>query len=690
MPVTVIGPQSQPRTGRVHPPIVEVKENWEDDWQFEPRLELVRARTVSAAQDLDTCELRHVYGKLKHPWEGGITSQSSWGTLWGYWVRVMLAGDQGLQQAWIGRISSESRDVTGSTAHGPSGRQILVAYGPADILRKIYVGRSFWWADAQEMELGWVPSMNDRDGHNSLIGNRSLEKHDGTFLYDTDYISDGGKIWTHYDYAEYALRRLVDQGDADGPKWSLGGDAELLRNLEEVVSMGITQTAADVLAALINPRWGMDYTIVPTGEEDDDPADKGFEVFVYALSAREQAFGGEKLPKNPNLVRVQSSQTTDSLRTTVVTSGDQRFGRVRVVGRRIVVCGSVFGSAIADDLEAGYGLTIPNRLTPKWKDALEDAYKAGTGNPFDPGSQHDEARRNEKFRAVYAQYGQVPDVGWEAPVLDAAGELAVPHDWNDQYQVAARSTLSWLPLREGFDYSADPAVDNNPADHHADLLPPIVWLFWTGWWPGVHLIAPWFTKAEELGIHVSVPRSDWGVFLSAGPNHLMALNDWAGAADSESEPVFDHEMMVATIAAESDHRLVLEQEIPGAEPSDGVMEIEVPDAEFWCISPWTVVGVDSSGDLVFSGDKTRVLRNDASRLAFVMAGAISRYLIERARASITIAGLKPWGNLIGQILTSLEQAGDAQQVHAPITSVEWTAGRNDDPGTTVIGTGFAL
>lgn len=103
--------------------------------------------------------------------------------------------------------------------------------------------------------------------------------------------------------------------------------------------------------------------------------------------------------------------------------------------------------------------------------------------------------------------------------------------------------------------------------------------------------------------------------------------------------------------------------------------------------------MDNSGEdplLLFSGDKTRVLRNDASRLAFVMAGAISRYLIQRARASITIAGLKPWGNLIGQILTSLEQAGDAQQVSAPITSVEWTAGQNDDPGTTVIGTGFAL
>lgn len=591
MPVTVIGPQSQPRTKRVHPPIVQVKRKWQDEWQFEPRLELVRARTVSAAQDLDTCELRHIYGKLKHPWQSAVSLQSSWGNLWGYWVRVMLLGDQGPQQAWIGRVSSESRDVTGSTAHGPSGRQIYVAYGPADVLRKIHISRSFWWADAQEMELGWVPSMNDRDGHNSLIGNRSNEKHDGTFLYDTDYISDGGKIWTHYDYAEYVLKRFVDQSDAGGPKWSLGGDAELLRNLKEVVSMGITQTAADVLGAVINPRWGMDYTIFPTGEEDDDPADRGFEVFVYALSAREQAFAGEKLPKNPNLVRVQSSQTTDSLRTTVVTSGDQRYGRIRVLGRRIVVCGSVFGKAIAEALQKQFAIAIPNRLVPKWSDALEAAYKAGKGPPFHDAGMHDEIRRNEKFRPVYAQYGQVPTLDWSAPALDAVGELAVPDAWNDQYQLAMRSTLPWLPLREGFDYAKDPAVDNNPAGHHADLLPPMVfikfvrWIFWSLSKPDPDLIRYNYEKAEELGIHVSVPRSDWGVFLSARPNHLMAYNHWAGAAETESQPAFDYQEMVATIAAETDHRLVLECEIPGAQPCDGVMEIEIPDAELWNSRP---------------------------------------------------------------------------------------------------------
>jgi adenylate cyclase class 2 len=130
-------------------------------------------------------------------------------------------------------------------------------------------------------------------------------------------------------------------------------------------------------------------------------------------------------------------------------------------------------------------------------------------------------------------------------------------------------------------------------------------------------------------------------------------------------------------------------EIEGGE--DGIMEIEVPDAECWYLAPYTVVGVaDGKEDggyqpptLKTSGTSARVLRNDRERLCTVMAGAIARYQYSRARAEIQVKGYRPWGALVGQVLTLIESGGDEQTVGAPITSISWAN------GSTTIRTGFA-
>jgi hypothetical protein len=68
-----------------------------------------------------------------------------------------------------------------------------------------------------------------------------------------------------------------------------------------------------------------------------------------------------------------------------------------------------------------------------------------------------------------------------------------------------------------------------------------------------------------------------------------------------------------------------------------------------------------------------------------MSGALARYYQERSRGEVTVRGLLPWGGLLGQILTVIDD-GDAQTIQAPITSVAWTNGEHP---TTVISTGFA-
>ena len=100
----------------------------------------------------------------------------------------------------------------------------------------------------------------------------------------------------------------------------------------------------------------------------------------------------------------------------------------------------------------------------------------------------------------------------------------------------------------------------------------------------------------------------------------------------------------------------------------------------------TIVGVDADGKLQDSGGMDRILRDDTSRLALVACGLLSRYINERVRAQLDWRGHQPWGNLIGQIMSTIVQGENRQRIGAPITSVEWTM---KPVPATIVRTGYA-
>ena len=147
---------------------------------------------------------------------------------------------------------------------------------------------------------------------------------------------------------------------------------------------------------------------------------------------------------------------------------------------------------------------------------------------------------------------------------------------------------------------------------------------------------------------------------------------------------------MATIAFRTDKRLFVEAEIPGAAPSDGVYEVAVPGAEYWFVAPDTAIGPDPSDPTALETIGPLELRNDADRLALVMAGTIARYYNTRCRAAITVQGCLPWTGLLGQILTVVEEGGAAHQIQAPITSAEWFWPDGPDQAPqTILRTGYA-
>jgi hypothetical protein len=695
MGTTVIGPTSQAFPSRAIPAVVQLKRNWSDDWTFVPELEFLGASASTAAHDAGSCALLHRYGVLKHPWEptdGRKTPVS----LAGCWARVMLAGQQGMQEAWIGRIVGEVRTVFGprQSDYGliPAGAQCFEALGPLAILRRIDVGRSCWRIGNQTVRLDWVAPLNEKYGRNDKPtgtkgkalgtgpGAKALGSRSGNRSQSTDddgvYVHGDFELWDYLQYAKYILAKFVDESYRGGPSWKMGGQCDVLSNFTDPIQFGVTQNVEHILRSLIRPEYGLDYKIVSTGD--------GFEVRVFVLTRQSCGWGGQSLPGNPDTVKIYAARTKDSIKTCVEKTAVQRYGTIRLLGGRIVVCCSLHGNTGLPNGKPMPGNPKLQSIATLWIPKDQNEYNGGTGTPSDAPFLHDEARQQEKFRDVYRKFGAAPnwfksnDI-WHSPQWNGQGQ---PLADNGPLQQRARSTLPWIPLETGVDYSQKPCVDNNPATLTPTLRLPQAWLYDSDndkWAPA---------DANQIGL--SALPDALGVFLHAHPNHLVAKGNFSGPSDYT--PEWSYWQMIVTLAYFTDQRVYCEQKIQDAAPTDGVLEVDASDCQCWWLAPDTFLDIDKNGQAVLSptvgtgGTDGMIVRNDWARLSAKMAGALARHYQERARAQIVVRGLLPWGGLLGQILTVIDEGGDSQTIEAPITDIRWMGG--DNP-TTVISTGFA-
>lgn len=665
---TIIGPSAAlPETVPI--PIVRLKENWGDEYQWQPDLEFVSCQAVVASEGVGSCTFKRRYGRVKRPFEleGALREPRYLGRAF---VQINLLHPDGSGPGiFVGQISNDARDMfdTGDPddlTREATGVQRWIAYDAHRVLQRINVSKSIWLDGGSEKTLGWVPGINNRDEFRLLVGNRSKEKSGDTFIYG------GTEVWSNYDYLEYLLKRFVEQ--SGGPTWAIAGQYEALQNMKDNLRFRDSQTVADYVAQLVPITRGIDWVISSTAA--------GFEVYVYALANSQWSFNDATLPENPRRLELPAPMLGNIRSLRIVESIDNAYETVRVVGNRIVTCCS---------------LDFPTAsLERKWTDSLEQEYLAGTGTPADEPQEHDLARRNPRFRPVFQQFGMPDalDLGSikAAPFIDGVGALDPAQDAD--HQTTVRRTLRWIPLREGFDYSTDPAKDLSPAGHENDFLPCAVFVFLeTGFQgqPGLYL------TCEENGIAVSAADKDWGVWLTASPNHQLARNHFAGGAPTATGFLdHDYTTLVATIAFESDQRVVLEYEVPrpsGFVTDGSVLEIRASDAELWYLAPNTKVGIAPDGTLQESGASARILRDDTPRMAEIAAGALARYIYSRSRARIVFANLFPWFGLIASIVDQIQTADGAINVFAPLTSIEWRAeATGDDPGvSTILRTGFA-
>lgn len=690
-PIVVRGPAASLTPPSVPTAIVYVKRLWSDAWALKTDLLVESVVGRTAAGGTGQAELRREYGSVLRPFGTAFVGQAPIDLL-GVWIKVELVVNDGRDLIWIGMIVSEVRDIysSGSTR---TGVQRWVAQDASIVLKKTHLGRSYWlqqkWdpiLPATEIEwelrtIDWIPDVNAPDPDNNRLGNRSSTKYDGSYLYG------GTDRWTRAEYVDYLLRRFVSNEDEPvqanrGPAWLLTGQRDILENATDVIPIRQGESLHDVLHRLISPQLGVDYAILPMPS--------GFELYCYALTAKEYSFGSVTLPRNPNTVSIDLSNFSPATSARVVRSIEHQYDRIDVQGARAILTTSLQPDLTGTSSDPdGPRTSVPPKFFKGWSatGGLEPLYRAGTGTPGDAAEQHDHARRSPFFDPVFQRFvapfpvWRSGSVGHRRPFALVFENDGTPSIVNreDRRQQSVRRTLPVLGLYEGFDYSQFPVVDQNPVGTTPDLMRPVVFLY--------DRTDLRYVLADDVGVSVSVLNNEWGVQLSAGQPHLLAFNHFVGAAPTLIDPRYDYESMIATIAYELDVRLaVVHNASPLEKPAGSSIVLVRPESEYWLLDASAAIGLSLTDDrkLIQSPGQAEI-RNDAGQLEAVMAGAIARYSEERARAEVVVQGLWPYAGVLGQILDVIEEAADTQFIDAPVTEIEW----NFSNVTTIIRTGFA-
>lgn len=643
MGVTVIGQSSPSYPKDADVAVVYTKSSWGGSWKQRPELRLRRCTSASARHDISSAEVVYTYGDVKQVHESGITTSSA-ERFSGHWLRVRVTGGQGRQTVFVGQIISESRTIQGNDG-SPTGRQVFRAAGAERLLGKSAVDGSVWLDGGTEKTLQWIPDFNGRGRAGILEGNRSSSQSGGTYLFG------GTDSWTRLDALRYVVARYADSSGIGGPSWTVSGQTDLLAASTDVLQASGARTVRDLVDMIIDPRMGVDYKVVE--------ATGGFSIYVFSLVADDFSYGGVSLGGNPNRVRVEAGSTLENLSTTVIRSRDQLYDTIKVQGDRIVVCCSL-------EVENG-------SLEAKWDSTAETTYTT----PGGADAEEDERiRQTDDLRPVYSHFGAPAawdhQAGDASPGITAGGAITT----NADYQNADRTTLSWIPIQEGKDYGSV-FLDGYASGHVGDVLPVSAWI--------IDERSGEYVPVERLGASVHAMSQDLGVIIRASPAHDIARNQFTG--NTLYIPRADYQTLVVTLAFPGDQRLTLTRDISPSTRDGSSLVIDVPGAAVWYLAPNTAL-VKSTAGLERSGNSYQLLRDDTSKLAAVMAGAVARYHSERTRAVVTKKGLEPWHGMVGSILTAVEEGGTDSQVQSVITSVTWSVPEGGErSGTTTIRTG---
>lgn len=398
------------------------------------------------------------------------------------------------------------------------------------------------------------------------------------------------------------------------------------------------------------------------------------------------------LPANVDQQTLNLDQHVDVEDFRIEKSDTRRYHQVRCRGARMTTTCTL--STEDETLEAN------------WSSDLETEYKTG-GSGIDAATK-DIYRRNEKFRAVYAEF-RIPE-DWDGDVNNGLGtgtdSPALPvvkpdgsteSSW--QPAVSYLRVLNTTRLLVGYNYAVNAdeptAIHEIPSTTTPDMMRPFAFFVYTPSGGGdtvaryshqlPGLLGPVGDLTEAYHYYSLENTPGFGIRGTAGRQHKMAGDSWTGTGtdvtnvavelDFESGDTFDV-ILAATVTIEAD----VYAEGVWPENLDHVPEgvaVQVLDIYLgdkyrldYLANETTLFLDDSTGSSAPVLAAGGLIRNDQDELQAIARMRYEWYSIDRQPVSITFKHCRDVFRL-GMLITTIGEGSTLVNVNSVVTSIQF-------------------
>ncbi len=632
---------------------VQVRTKWGDEWEDLPYL-VATSASETAAPGVSRASLLYRFGDMHRQDLSGFSFFKPQ-DLVNKFVRIVRTavvvsadGEKLLESVplWYGIIDSQAIDLHANAAATlddnneaqESGDQLITAFGLEHLLDRYFIEGSFKISRSKVVHINWAPPFNEQfKWGESEIGNRSTGFRNGAISGASHVYSFDRDVWTNLDIAEYLL---ANYGTADIP-FVLGGQID---DLDKLITPRLNLEGVSIRNAfnhLIPPSRGFGW-VIRVDEEDN------IIVHIYTVFGENISVNNKTVTANREQWELDADAAIDVSQLILTDDGSARFDSVFVRGALIK---SMFTVSFAD-----------GTLVSGWSGIEELDYIIGAGST--DGRTNDLARASDKLGRVFARF-VIPE-SWDWQAGDGEGgplRAVLPGLANDgSFSEGVASILSSndVQLMRNLLLEFEGGNEIEP-----EFRTPLVLLQD----PETDL----FVAVEKMGA-LNLPScivrpldNGLGLEVRAGTNHELALNHFAGGGASQIEERLDYTTMVATVAAVTDGRLQISEQINEGADADlrRVLVVEVPDAERWFLIKGTVTDVKDGALVKHRGNI--VLRDDVDRLREIAALAKSWYGRRRQRVDLILNALDVIGQ-IGSFITKSTRALERNEAGTVVTS----------------------
>lgn len=680
------------------------KTAWADAWTEQPLLQAVSI-TDQVAPGHSSAMLRYKYGKAILPAIGSRPADSTLttvarGGLISKYVKIVVSG----LGTWWGVII----DLTDSRAGAlggtvPSGVEQYTAFGLTWFLDQIPILQTHCRAASSTIVIArCIPFNGGTDGQRR--SNRvAWKNYDSTNKVFTDRTRTAAPAaWKASNAIEYVIDKFAPRNAADAILIPFALHASALTFLDYEIGMVDYEamTPWQLINKLIDRKRGLGcHAIV----ESDT-----IKLVVWSQNAASITLpSGSSIPANPNTMTYDFDSAVNVKNVTVSSTAVAKYDQVIVRGER---AGSVFSVRPETNMEKDW--TTADQTKYDQGASLKTGYSLLSD--ADKQAANNDARASDPLARVYSWWK--PKFAWDGrsatdPATGAA-PYAFPKIDSDGlpatgtpavFQRAGLRVETFLPLRQGVDYSSGPiAADTDSSDDaETDFIPPILFLKSdairastsdAGWIHAERLnqsvSANSSKRPYDYSIDLAVREDAPGlIFRTVGqPQHYLAKELFVPAFSGENltTDAFDSTKWLATIYILQDQWCRAQWPLAASLPALDLirpLSLYVAGAHLDYIVPGTIVAVDA-GELKKTalGGYVRDDRNklkDIARLAFAWHGQTRRIL------QLSFKGITS-GFSLGHLITSIGTGGLSETVNTCITSITYDL----VSGTTQLSTSF--